>query len=139
MDDRDDTPAGPVGAEASHPLAGPDFKVAEVNVDELTVVIALSGEVDLYTVPSFKERVAAAITRGKRRLVIDLSEVRFMDSTALGVLVGAQKRLRPLEGALAVVLGGPDIQSLFEISGLERVFALYPTREAALRGVAGGP
>src|SRR5215216_5834923 len=136
MGDRDDTPAGPFGAEASHPYAGLDFAIAEWDVDELTVVIALSGEVDLYTVPGFKERVAAAITRGKRRFVIDLSEVRVMDSTALGVLVGTQKRLRPLEGALGIVRGGPDIQSLFEISGLERVFALYPTRDAALRGVA---
>jgi anti-sigma B factor antagonist len=124
-----------VSLEASDSHAGPDFAIAESNVDALTVVIALSGEVDLYTAPEFKACLADAITRGKRRLVVDLSAVGFMDSTALGVLVGALKRLRPAGGRLAIVRGGPEMLSLFEISGLDRVFALYPTRDAALRGL----
>jgi anti-sigma B factor antagonist len=124
-------------AEASDPHGGPDFAIAESDVDALTVVIALAGEVDLYTAPEFKQALADAIKRGKRRLVVDLSAIGFMDSTALGVLVGALKRLRPVEGRLAIVSGGPEMLSLFEITGLDRVFALYTTREAALRGIAG--
>jgi anti-sigma B factor antagonist len=117
--------------------AGPYFAITESDVDTVTVVFALAGEVDLYTAPEFKRCLSDAIARGKRRLVIDLTEVGFIDSTALGVLVGAMRRLRPLDGgSIAIVSGAPETTSLFEISGLNRAFALYPTREAALGAVA---
>jgi anti-sigma B factor antagonist len=125
-----------VSLEPTHRHAGTDFEATEFDIDADTAVIALAGEIDLYTAPEFKQCVTDAITRGKRRLVIDLSAVGFIDSTALGVLVGAVKRLRPLGGYLAVAGSGPETLALFKISGLDRVFTLYPNRQAALRGIA---
>jgi anti-sigma B factor antagonist len=120
-------------ANTRHPGAQPAFAIADVEIDRLTQVVAVSGEVDLYAGPDFREHLTAVIESGKRRLVVDLTEVRFMDSTGLRVLFNALKMLRPLDGELAIVCDNSEINSLFEIVGLESVFAIYPSREAALR------
>jgi anti-sigma B factor antagonist len=114
------------------------FAITDLEIDELTYVIAVSGEVDFYVGPEFREHVRAVIASGKHRLVVDLVDVRFMDSTGLGVLFDALKALRSLGGELAIVCdeSDSDIHSLFEIVGLERVFSIYPSREDALRSLA---
>lgn len=113
-----------------------NFELADHEVDEVTHVIELAGEVDLYTAPEFKERLVGLIEGGKRRLVVDLTRTTFIDSTTLGVLVGGVKRLRPLGGALALVCRDPNITKIFEITGLDRVFPIYATRSEALAGVS---
>ncbi|MBA3300518.1 MAG: STAS domain-containing protein [Thermoleophilaceae bacterium] len=113
-----------------------NFQITDSEVDGHTHVIELGGEVDLYTAPEFKERMVALIEAGKTRLVIDLSEATFIDSTTLGVLVGGVKRLRPLDGSLAIVCTDPNITKIFEITGLDRVFSIHGTREDALAALA---
>ena len=76
------------------------------------------------------------IEEGKKKVVVDLSEATFIDSTTLGVLVGGVKRLRPSGGSLALVCTDQNIQKIFEITGLDRVFPIHETREAALASVA---
>jgi anti-sigma B factor antagonist len=93
--------------------------------------------VDLYTAPDFKQKIIEVIDAGKRKVVVDLTRVTFIDSTTLGVLVGAVKRLRPLGGSLELVCDDQNILKIFEITGLDRVFTIHSTREDA--GVAGGP
>jgi anti-sigma B factor antagonist len=95
-------------------------------------VIALSGEVDLYTAPEFKQQLVEAITDGARNVVIDLTETTFIDSTALGVLVGGIRRLREVDGELSLVSSDRNITKIFEITGLDRVFKIVATREQAL-------
>ena len=73
-----------------------DFSLTEDQDAAGAHVIAVAGEVDIFTAPELKRAIAAAIDAGARRLVVDLTETRFLDSTALGVLIGAVKRLRPL-------------------------------------------
>jgi anti-sigma B factor antagonist len=124
-------------AKTRDPDAETGFAIADLEVDALTQVIAVSGEVDLYAGPDFRRHVRAVIESGKRRLVVDLSHVRFMDSTGLGVLFSALKRLRSLDGGLAIVSDDPQIYSLFEVVGLERVLAIYPNRDAALSALCG--
>lgn len=99
-------------------------------------VIALSGEVDLYTAPEFKERMVELIEDGKTRIVVDLSAATFIDSTTLGVLVGGVKRLRPADGTLALVCTDQNIVKIFEITGLDRVFPIHASRADALAAVA---
>ena len=99
-------------------------------------MIELGGEVDLYTAPEFKERMVQVIEGGKKRVVVDLSKATFIDSTTLGVLVGGVKRLRPNGGALTLVCTDQNICKIFEITGLDRVFTIYETREEALEEVA---
>ena len=115
-----------------------NFHINDEEVDADTHVISLGGEVDLYTAPEFKERMVQVIEDGKKRVVVDLSEATFIDSTTLGVLVGGVKRLRPSGGSLALVCTDQNIQKIFEITGLDRVFPIHESREAALSDVASG-
>ena len=95
-------------------------------------VIALSGEVDLYTAPEFKETLLDVIGQGATHVVVDLTDTTFIDSTTLGVLVGGVKRLRSNDGQLSLVCSDRNITKIFEITGLDRVFTIYPSREEAV-------
>lgn len=112
-----------------------NFHIADEQIDDQTHVIELGGEIDLYTAPEFKERMVELIDAGKKHIVVDLSTATFIDSTTLGVLVGGVKRLRPSGGALALVCSDQNITKIFEITGLDRVFAIHPTRDEALAAV----
>jgi anti-sigma B factor antagonist len=113
-----------------------NFHIADEEVDAETQVIELGGEIDLYTAPEFKERMIELIEDGKTRIVVDLSAATFIDSTTLGVLVGGVKRLRPADGALALVCTDQNIVKIFEITGLDRVFPIHASRADALAAVA---
>ena len=75
-----------------------NFDVTTEQVGDSTFVIALTGEVDLYTAPEFKQQLLDTIAKGAKNVVVDLSGTTFIDSTTLGVLVGGVKRLRGQEG-----------------------------------------
>jgi anti-sigma B factor antagonist len=98
-------------------------------------VIALSGEVDLYTCPEFKQELLGVIGRGAKHVVVDLEATTFVDSTALGVLLRGVQRLRQMDGRLSVACDDPNIRKIFEVTGLDRVFSVYRTREEALEQV----
>jgi anti-sigma B factor antagonist len=115
-----------------------NFHIEDTEVDANTHVIELGGEVDLYTAPEFKERLLQLIEGGKSNLVVDLSKATFIDSTTLGVLVGGVKRLRPSGGSLGLVCTDPNIIKIFEITGLDRVFAIHDSRDEALSAIATG-
>ena len=115
-----------------------NFQIQDQEVDQETHIIELGGEVDLYTAPEFKERLVQVIEDGKKRLVVDLSKATFIDSTTLGVLVGGVKRLRPTGGSLSLVCTDQNISKIFEITGLDRVFPIYKSRDEALAGAAAG-
>jgi anti-sigma B factor antagonist len=113
-----------------------NFHIQDQEVDSDTHVIELGGEIDLYTAPEFKERMGEIIEEGKTRVVVDLSQATFIDSTTLGVLVGGVKRLRPAGGSLALVCTDENITKIFEITGLDRVFPIHASRDEALADVA---
>ena len=107
----------------------------EINTEKLkddAYVISLGGEVDLYTAPEFKQQLLEVIGDGATHVVVDLSKTTFIDSTTLGVLVGGVKRLRTNDGQLSLVCSDRNITKIFEITGLDRVFTIHPTREAAV-------
>jgi anti-sigma B factor antagonist len=110
-----------------------DIKMEEIGGD--SYVIALSGEVDLYTAPEFKQQLLDVIGRGAKHVVVDLTETTFIDSTTLGVLVGGVKRLRPEGGKVSLVCSDRNITKIFEITGLNKVFPIYETRAEALDGI----
>ena len=109
-----------------------DFSVRTEQLSDDAYVIALAGEVDLYTAPEFKQELLVVIARGAKHVVIDLSETTFIDSTTLGVLVGGVKRLRTNDGQLSLICSNRNITKIFEITGLDRVFAIYGTRDEAI-------
>jgi anti-sigma B factor antagonist len=109
-----------------------NFEVQTERVDDSTYVIALTGEVDLYTAPEFKQQLLDVIANGAKDVVVDFTNTTFIDSTTLGVLVGGVKRLRANEGQLSLVCSDRNITKIFEITGLDRVFTIYPTRDEAV-------
>jgi anti-sigma B factor antagonist len=111
-----------------------DIKTEKLGDDRY--VISLAGEVDLYTAPEFKQQLLEVITQGGRNVIVDFSDTTFIDSTTLGVLVGGVKRLRSNDGQLALVCNDRNITKIFEITGLDRVFTIYGTRDEAVNAVA---
>ena len=113
----------------------------DVNTEQLNdgqYVISLTGEVDLYTAPEFKQQLLDVIGKGAKYVVVDFSDTTFIDSTTLGVLVGGVKRLRASDGQLALVCSDRNITKIFEITGLDRVFTIYPTRSEAIDSSTAG-
>jgi anti-sigma B factor antagonist len=110
----------------------PEFSLTEDALDADRHVVAVRGEIDLFTAPELKQKLTDAIEAGKSRIVVDLSDTSFLDSTALGVLIGAVKRLRSREGALVIVNVDQNIAKTFEITGLDQIFTILSTRDDAI-------
>lgn len=96
-------------------------------------VVEVSGEVDVYTAPRLREAVVSAIDGGSLRLVVDVDNVEFLDSTGVGVLVGALKKVRSGGGTLDIVCTQPRLLKIFEITGLDKVFGLHTTVAEAVQ------
>jgi anti-sigma B factor antagonist len=95
-------------------------------------VIALSGELDLYTCPEFKQELLRVIDGGATLVVVDLTATTFIDSTALGVLIRGVDRLKSSDGQLIVACSDPSIVKVFEVTGLKRIFPVVGSRDEAL-------
>jgi anti-sigma B factor antagonist len=108
-----------------------EFSIQDRPVDGAHVV-AVRGEVDLFTAPEFKQRVMAPIGGGVDHVVVDLMETTFIDSSSLGVLIGAHRRLKGRGGRLVVACAEETIIKTFRITGLDTVFTLTDSVEAAL-------
>src|SRR5262245_38112013 len=99
------------------------------------MALALYGELDASAAPAPRAVFGdlAAQTRGAA-VVLDLTAISFLDSTALGTIVGLLRRVREGDGELRVVLPETQARRIFEVTALERVLDVYPSREAALSG-----
>ena len=114
------------------------FEIVDRRLDPETHIVAVTGEIDLFTAPEFKQRVSAPIDAGRTRVVVDLTETTFIDSSSLGVLIGAHRRLRRLEGSLVIVCSNDAIVKTFRITGLDSVFTIVTTLDEAFNGNAVG-
>ncbi len=95
-------------------------------------VLDVIGEIDIYTTPQFKEAVSAAIDENKPKIVINMTQVTYMDSSGFGTLLSATKRLRPLDGALYLTGCNDSIQRMLQITRLNTIFGVYATEDEAL-------
>jgi anti-sigma B factor antagonist len=111
-----------------------EFSITDRQVNDDTHVVAVTGEIDLFTAPEFKQRVSAPIDAGRSNVVVDLRATTFIDSSSLGVLIGAHRRLKVRGGALVVVCDNEAIVKTFRITGLDGVFTLVPSLDDALDG-----
>jgi anti-sigma B factor antagonist len=100
-------------------------------------LFVLHGEVDLHVAPEVRERLNDAIDQGATGLVIDLTRVTFLDSMALGVLLGTLKLLRARGGELRLVVPTPELRRIFELTLLDEVFTLARTRHEAFAALTG--
>lgn len=99
-------------------------------------VLAVSGEIDVSTAPPLRERLIALVDDGWKRVVVDLEGVDFLDSTGLGVLVAVLKRLETAGGELRLVCTRSQLLKVFEITGLNTVFLVFDSLEAAIAAPA---
>lgn len=113
-------------------VSGADFRVEEEHPREGAVVLAVYGDVDLHSADQLADRLGAAIDRRPSSLVVDLSGVTFVDSQGIGALLRGTRRFEGNEGRFRLVVPSSDIRRVFEITALDRVFALARTREEAL-------
>lgn len=120
---------------ASKPFTGA-FGVIQSQPDERTSIAAFEGELDLERAPSLKWALVDSLDAGCKQLVVDLTQVRFMDSTALSVLVGVNKGL-DADTRMAIVCANANVLKIFELSGMDGTFAIFPTLEQALVHVRG--
>ncbi len=98
---------------------------------EVTIV-ALEGDIDAGTSPELKSRLDHLLSGGSRNFVIDMSAVRFIDSSAIATLVHLFKRVRIGDGDVRISGLQPRIQRLFELTRLQRVFDTFEDRESAV-------
>lgn len=108
-----------------------DFRV-EVSERGSWVVVTVAGEVDVATAPRFRELLIGQIADGRHQIVVDMTWVDFIDSTGLGVLIGGLKRIRSHGGDLRLVIDDPRVLKVFDITGLDQIFTIYPALDAAL-------
>lgn len=94
-------------------------------------VVDVKGEIDVYTAPKLREKLIELVSEGSYNLVVNLEGVDFLDSTGLGVLVGALKRVKAHDGGLALVCTEEKILKIFKITGLTKVFPIHDSVDAA--------
>ncbi|MGI8760226.1 MAG: STAS domain-containing protein [Jatrophihabitantaceae bacterium] len=108
-----------------------DFSVSTRTEDDTTIV-AVTGDIDLYTSPRLQEQLAALIDSGASELVVDLSNVPFLDSTALGALVGARKDAMERGGSITLAGAQNNVVKVLRVTKLTEVFAMHDSVADAL-------
>jgi anti-sigma B factor antagonist len=87
-------------------------------------IVAVGGEIDVYTAPRLRDRITELVGEGRYHIVIDLEAVEFLDSTGLGVLVGGLKKVRAHDGSFELVCSQERLLKIFRITGLAKVFVI---------------
>lgn len=95
-------------------------------------VVDVGGEVDMFTAPKLREALIQAIDQGNDRVAVDLHDVTFMDSTGLGVLIGALRRVRERSGELRIICTSRPVLRVLEVTGLHNVFSIHESLEEAM-------
>jgi anti-sigma B factor antagonist len=114
---------------------GDDVQLEDMSPE--VAILVVGGEVDFEVSPQLKARLMRAIKGGSRRLILDLTDVTFIDSTAIGVLAGTVEKLDELGGgSLGVVTDHEKVVQIFEITGLDNVVTIHASRDEALAAAA---
>lgn len=108
-----------------------NFRMDMRTLEKELSLIELEGEVDVYTAPQLKQQMINLLESGAKEMIVDLSKVDYLDSTALGVLIGGLKRMREMDGNMVLVCPSPRIRRMFEITGLDKIFDIYNSVEDA--------
>lgn len=95
-------------------------------------IVAVGGEIDVYTAPRLRDRITELVSAGNYNLVVDMEQVEFLDSTGLGVLVGGLKKVRAHDGSMELICNQDRLLKIFRITGLAKVFTIHSSEAAAL-------
>ena len=119
------------GSSEGGSLSAGSSPVAAVARNDGATVVSLAGELDLYNADAVRQTLHECAAEGPERLVVDLSGVTFIDSTALGVLIEARSELAD-RGAFLLAAPGLETRRALEVSGLDRHFTVHETVDEAL-------
>jgi len=109
-----------------------NLDIRHCRVEPGVALFELRGEADAFTAPKLRQAMMDWLDQGTVHFAVDLSQLAYIDSTNLGVLIGALKRARERGGDLAIVSPSHRVMRIFEITGLGAIFPIYDTQEAAL-------
>lgn len=99
----------------------------------IQTVVAVTGDLDIATGPALADELKALLDQGgHQQLVVDLTGVEFMDSTGLGVLVGAQQEAARQGGSVELICTTPRLLKILRITGLDKVFPIHSSVADAL-------
>ena len=116
-----------------------EFRAAVASLTHELALVSVSGELDLHTAGCLQARIEEADTVGAGTVLVDLSEISFIDSSALEVLVRESKRLEGRGHSLVLVTNDPRTRRILEVTGLDRVLRAYATVQDALTELAPQP
>jgi anti-sigma B factor antagonist len=108
------------------------FKIETSAAGNGIVVVHLAGRLNAVSSPEAKERLKGLVAEGSRSLVLDLSDLSFIDSSGLSALVAGYKAAAEAGGSLKLACMMPQVSEVFSLTHLDRVFETYPELEAAL-------
>ena len=116
----------------------PDLQRLHIEVERVgdTCVLTLPADASLDIADELCKQLSTARGEPAIAVVVDLSRATLVDSRTLGAMLEGMKRLRPQGGQLRVVVGRREVRRVFEITLLDRAFALHPTRAEALASIA---
>jgi len=106
--------------------------VRDVQYKGDVAIVKLAGEVDMSQSPSVHQALVEVLEKQPKRLVIDLTEVSYMDSSGVGILVDALRRVRVNGGKVALAGVAPRVLSVLQITKLDQFFEIHPTLHEAL-------
>lgn len=115
-------------------MPGP-YELHEETVEQRARVVSISGELDMAVAAAFERRLLDSVA-GAEPVILDLSEVTYMDSTAIGALISVRKKANMTRGRFALVCKPGDTRRMIEYTGLDAAFDVVETREEALARLA---
>jgi anti-sigma B factor antagonist len=99
------------------------------------VILALSGKLDATTAKTFEDRILGVINSGTQRLVVDLSQLDYVSSSGLRVLILAAKRLQTVGGKIVLCSMKDHVRQVFDLAGFSSMLSIYGSRDEAIKGL----
>lgn len=113
------------------------MEIEEKEVGNIGILRPLAKRIDASRINEFKDKIAELIDEGKQFIVLDLSLVEFMDSSGLGAIIGQSKVLKSKKGDLLLCGFTSGVMNLFKLTGMDKIFAIFPDEESALKSLEG--
>ena len=110
-----------------------------VRKEESIPVVDVVGEIDVYTYPRLSETLNELLEDDAQNIVLNLEEVRYIDSTGLGVIANGANKLARKSGYVHIINANPQVKKIFEVSGLDKAnFKIYEKGKFVISDVSGG-
>ena len=113
----------------------PHFELGGESSGDGAHIIRVRGEIHVSTAPEFAQHLSDVVESGKTAIVLDMSDVEFIDSTGLSVLLNGLRLVGQRQGRLALVCTNPTVLRLFQITNLDSTFDIFDDRQKAVAHV----